>query len=522
MLGGLRASILYQESAKLGFPGAWGLVKLIVVGDYEAPGALKVDNWEEATKQARSITISQKEKVILVGRDAWRAYAELASDMRMSGENYYFLEALDPRETELASLSWGRVLLARIAYTARREAEHAFSELGGPSKRVTRRALLRGAIVEASMEYTEKPIEDPSLCSKKAIRPYCDSCLSACGLEGGCPVSAALCGVELLYLPGYSRSGLRDALRSLTPMEKNGFAVFAPRSAMHLLLERFTERKPSSPVLFFPVSCPYVVGLEELLALHALGLEPVIVEAGWEPEVKRCKESAKPYKDMVESDYIKIAASRLVYGLDETIEKIVSGSPKPLRVEKPEELLPRGLRPLALAVIKSKGIAADLATGFSGVLKVDTEKCTLCGACAYECPAGALRVKETKELSALLFLHDRCIACGYCEEVCPEDALTVSRAVNAQLVSAWAPLAVKEILRCIVCGKPIGSASMIEKVIEKLILKGFKPETMPTLLMCEECKQKYALGMIDEKQIDYEALRKIVSRVRRRLGLETA
>ncbi|BEP17199.1 hypothetical protein PYJP_05510 [Pyrofollis japonicus] len=498
------------------------MVKLIVVGDHEAPGALKADSWEEAVKQARNLAVEQGEKVVLVGRDAWRIYADLASDMRMSGENYYLLDALDPREAELAGLSWGRILLARVAYTVRREAERAFSELGGPEKRVTRRALLRGAIVEASMEYTEKPIEDPSLCSKKALRAYCDSCLNACSIEGGCPVSAALCGIELLYLPGYSRSGLRDALRSLAPIEKNGYAVFAPRSAVHVLIERLAEKKPGSPVLFFPVSCPYVVGLEELLALHAIGLEPVIVEAGWEPEVKRCKESVKPYKDMVESDYVKIAASKLVYGLNEALEKIVSNKPSPLRVEKPEELLPRGLRPLALAVIKGKGVAADLATGFSGVLRVDTEKCTLCGACAYECPAGALRVKETKELSALLFLHDRCIACGYCEEVCPEDALTVSRAVNAQLVSAWAPLALKESLRCIVCGKPIGSASMIEKVIEKLILKGFKPETMPTLLMCEECKQKYALGMIDEKQIDYEALRRIVSRVRRRLGLESA
>ena len=497
--------------------GVFLVVRAVAFGSVEVPSAVHVKGPEEAKKEARRIAVEERDKVIIVGKGAWKIYAELAREMRMNSENFYLLEALDPVEARLAGLSWGKLLLSRIAYTARKPAEKAFSELGSPEKRVTRRALLRGTIVEAAMEYTEKPVEDPVLCRNIAIEKYCESCLRACELEGGCPVSAALCGIELLYLPGYTRSGLHDALRSIAPLEKPGYALIAPRSSIAEILEKLSDSP--NPVIVIPVSCPYVAGLEELLALHALGLQPVVIEAGWEPGIKRCRESRNPYRDMVESDYVKVTGLRLIHSLEEVVE-LVNGEPRVLSVENPGQYLARGLRPLALAVLKKLGIAADLSTGFSSVPRVDTEKCTLCGACAYECPTNALKVKEATDVSALFFLHDRCIACGYCEEVCPENALSVPRAVNANLINTWTPLVLKESLRCIVCGEPLGAAAMIEKTIERLILKGFHPEKMPQLLMCESCKQKYSLGMISDDQIDYEALYRVVNRVRRRLGLE--
>ncbi len=492
------------------------MVKAIVFDSVEAPGAIRIGSQEEAKKKARQIALNNNDKVILVGTGAWNLYSELAREMRINAENYYLLEAIDPREAELAGISWGRLLLSRIAYTARRPAEEAFSELGGAEKRVTRRALLRGTVIGTAMEYTERPIEDVTLCRHPAVEKYCEECLSVCNISGGCPVSAAICGIELLYLPGYTRSGLRDALRSIVPLGKPGYALIVPRSSIAALLESINKTK--APVVIVPVSCPYVIGLEELLALHAVGLQPVIIEAGWEREVKRCRESRAPYKDMVESDYVKVTSLRLLHSLDE-VKVLIKGEPRVYSINNPGQYLSRGLRPLALAVLKKLGIAADLSTGFSSVLKIDTEKCTLCGACAYECPANALVVKEASDVSALLFLHDRCIACGYCEEICPENALSVSKAVNANLINTWTPLVLKESLRCIVCGEPLGAAAMIEKTIERLILKGHHPEKMPQLLMCESCKQKYSLGLISDDQVDYETLYRVVNRVRRRLGL---
>jgi len=492
------------------------MVKILALGPVTAPGAIRVEGPEEARREALRLA-EMGEKVVIAGEGAWRLYHSIAQEMRMNTKNFYLLEALDPIEAELAGTSWGKLLLSRVAYTARRPAEKAFSELGSVEKKVTRRALLRGTIVEAAMEYTEKPVEDATLCRNPAIEEYCEHCLRACSVEGGCPVSAALCGIELLYLPGYTRSGLHDALRSIAPVESDGYAVIAPRSAIADIID-LVKDKTSHPVVMVPVSCPYGVGLEELLALHAVGLQPLVVEAGWEPGIKRCRESRSVYRDMVESDYVKVTGLRLLHGLEE-LAGIVREEPRVIRVRGAQEYLARGLRPLALAVLRELGISADLSTGFSAVPRIDAEKCTICGACAYECPTNALKVKEAASSSVLLFLHDRCIACGYCEKVCPENALSLSPSVNASLINTWAPLVLKESLRCIVCGAPLGSASMIEKVLEKLIRKGLHPEKMPQLLMCETCRQKYSLGMISDEQVDYEALYLVVNRVRRRLGL---
>ena len=68
------------------------------------------------------------------------------------------------------------------------------------------------------------------------------------------------------------------------------------------------------------------------------------------------------------------------------------------------------------------------------------------------------------------------------------------------------------------CGKPIGPAPLVEKVVAKLVASGIDPLKTPTILMCVECKQKYSLGLIDDGRVDYEALRRFVERVRARLG----
>lgn len=491
------------------------MVKTLIVGELDIPGE-RVADAEEAAKRALE-AVESGEKVLIVARGAWRMYNRIASDARMSGLNYYLLEALDPLEAELAGKPLSSLAMARISYLARRPAEKAVSEVSRGEKRVTRRALLRSAIVGAALEYTEKPIED-QLCSKPSLQRYCEWCKSVCGIEGGCAASAAYCGVELLRVPGYSREGLHDVLRFVASSGEGGLLVFAPRSAMATVVEKLYAAKPGSPVLFIPVSCPYVVGVEELLAARALGYRPIVVEDGWEMEVRRCRESREAYVRGVVADYEKLTSQRLLHRADELAESINAVLEAPPRVGEAGKLISRGLRPAALAEAKRLGSTVELRTGFAGLIVVDQQKCTLCGACAYECPSLALKIVESGEGSALLFMHDRCIACGYCEEVCPEKALAVRRALDSRLVGSWAPLYSEEIVRCIVCGKPIGSRKMVEKVVEKLILAGFKPENMPTILMCPTCKQKYSLGMIDGSRINWDYLRSFVERVRQRLG----
>ncbi|ABM80611.1 4Fe-4S binding protein [Hyperthermus butylicus] len=477
------------------------------------PGAVDAGSIEEAVEVAVE-EASREEEVLIVGRGAWEAYGEAAWRLRMEGGNFYLLEALDADEEKLHRDGASKLFMARLAYLARRRARDAVLEPAGGGKRVSRRTLLRTAVVGSAMDYTEKPIHD-QLCGKKPLGDYCSWCLDACDVEGGCAASAALCGVELLHVPGYSRAGLQDMLRLLS-ITGPGYALIAPRSVLAKLVQELGNSSPGHPVVVVPVSCPYVVGLEELLALRGLGLEPIMVDDGWERELRRCRESRKTYLETVAADYEGITGASLAIVEAGKAVGLVQEEPGLEPLGDALELLGRGLRPLALAVAKRSGVSADLRTGFTGLVIVDQERCTLCGACAKECPTGALKLREEAEGSALLFLHDRCIACGWCREVCPEDAITVKRAINPAIIDSLVSLVAGEELRCIVCGNPVGPTRMVEKVVEKLLASGIDPEKMPTILMCSTCKQKYSLGLIDEAKVDWEALRRFVQRARAR------
>lgn len=47
-----------------------------------------------------------------------------------------------------------------------------------------------------------------------------------------------------------------------------------------------------------------------------------------------------------------------------------------------------------------------------------TDKCVCCGACASECPVGAITEKEGK----YVIDKEKCIECGACAAVCPVGA----------------------------------------------------------------------------------------------------
>jgi ferredoxin len=69
-------------------------------------------------------------------------------------------------------------------------------------------------------------------------------------------------------------------------------------------------------------------------------------------------------------------------------------------------------------------------------LKLDTDKCIGCGACAQVCPHRILEVRDKK---AAILDFDACMECGACWRNCPVEAITVTPGVGcaSYLISVW-------------------------------------------------------------------------------------
>lgn len=61
---------------------------------------------------------------------------------------------------------------------------------------------------------------------------------------------------------------------------------------------------------------------------------------------------------------------------------------------------------------------------------VDTERCTGCGECVGNCPAGAV---ELVDRTVTFVASNECTYCGVCEDVCPEGAVTLYYEVSIEV-----------------------------------------------------------------------------------------
>lgn len=52
--------------------------------------------------------------------------------------------------------------------------------------------------------------------------------------------------------------------------------------------------------------------------------------------------------------------------------------------------------------------------------KIDSSKCTGCGACVEVCPVDAIKLDNGKAL-----VGDECVECGACVNECPNEAIEV-------------------------------------------------------------------------------------------------
>ncbi len=122
---------------------------------------------------------------------------------------------------------------------------------------------------------------------------------------------------------------------------------------------------------------------------------------------------------------------------------------------------------------------------------IDKEKCTGCGLCTIDCPTKALMINQSSEKDTyqLLFRQEACNACGVCEKSCPENCLQLvekepeknKRGKEAEVIFE------DNISRCVECGIPLFSRSMVKKMEIKIFTNR---ETTWPFNLCPSCRMK--------------------------------
>ena len=126
-----------------------------------------------------------------------------------------------------------------------------------------------------------------------------------------------------------------------------------------------------------------------------------------------------------------------------------------------------------------------------GEVSVDTQRCTLCMSCVWQCPGKALIAGGNQP--QLKFVENDCVQCGICARTCPEDAIGPSprylydkqRRVTPRVLYEEQPFL------CIKCGKAFASQSVIKQMTSKLKQHAmFQGEALQRIQMCEDCRVK--------------------------------
>jgi len=125
-----------------------------------------------------------------------------------------------------------------------------------------------------------------------------------------------------------------------------------------------------------------------------------------------------------------------------------------------------------------------------GHIDVDRDACTLCMACVSVCPSDALHAGG--DTPALRHVEWNCVQCGACEAACPEQAIKLDAryVYDNDARMSTVTLNEEEPFNCIKCGKAFATASVMNRMQEKLAEHWMfqSPEQRDRLKMCEDCR----------------------------------
>ncbi|MBI2370137.1 MAG: 4Fe-4S binding protein [Deltaproteobacteria bacterium] len=376
---------------------------------------------------------------------------------------------------------------------------------------LSRRDLLFRSL---SLNYEVVPAVEEAAC---VAWKRCTRCLAACpqqalAIEGsaatlhkgrctGCAACLPICPVGAIRHPLLDPERLDAQLQGLLrPDEEQP----EPRS---LLLVADGEPVPEDiPSGLLPLRLPSIGAVSAWLLLRAftLGADGIAIlacglgcrhrcdQGRWHETLEFTREvlatsGIRPDRLLaVERDQPRAAAR-----VNEFAEAVATLGPHPLRGTPGLEgeavaSLPAVLRHLATRAPVPPAFVMGDSVPF-GMLCVEPERCTLCGACPARCPTGALTFQEEGESSQLLFDHARCIACEACTTVCPEGAVRIERRLEFAQLGQATIAAEDQVARCQHCGSPIAPRRLLSKLDRSLNTVGGPagPSSGP---YCADCR----------------------------------